>query len=634
MLSKARRLIRFGLFEVDLTAGVLHREGRKVSLQEQPFQILAQLLERPGEVVTREELRQRLWPQDTFVDYDAGLNTAIRKLREGLGDSADNPRFVETLPRRGYRFIAPVDAVGQATAPAVPETRRFRLVPVAGIAVAGLAALVALGGLNLRGRWEKSTSIVEAGQIRSVAVLPLENLTGEPGQEYFVDGMHDALITELAQIQKLRVISRTSVMRYRRTKEPVTKVAEELNVDAVIEGAVMRSGQRVRITAQLLDARNDRHLWAQSYERDLSDVLTLQRNVAREIAAAAKVELAPQERALLENPRPVNPEAYDDVLKGVHAALGNISAQGMRKAIGHYEDAAKKEPNFALPYAAMALAYYQFSYFGPYAPKEFMPKAESAARKALELDETIADAHFTLGAVLYRYHWDWQEAEREYRRAVKLPSSWGREGYSEFLSLTRRTEEAVAQLQRERERDPLSPSVIENTEEVLMARGQYDEVAARYKKLVVKQFDQPRPHYLLGRVYVLKGDLKEGVAELETAVDLSHGNPNPRFVAYLGYAYAVAGKAIQARKTLARLNTLLREKYISPYGIALIHVGLGEKEAAFEWLEKAYQAHAFELAELSADPRLNALRADPRFQDLARRVGPPPVQVHARAGAP
>jgi len=337
----ARQVIRFGLYEVDLRAAELRREGRKVSLQEQPFQILALLLERPGEVVTREELQHKLWPKDTFVDFDAGLNTAIRKLREALDDSADNPRFVETLPRRGYRFIAPVDGAGEATAPALPQPRRFWLIVGASVVLAGLVAVAVFIGVNTRGRRERLPGTVEPGQIRSLAILPLENLTGDPAQEYFVDGMHDALVTELAQVGSLRVISRTSVMRYKRSKDPLPKIAEALDVDAVVEGAVARSGQRVRITAQLIDARTDRHLWARSYERDLSDVVALQGEVARAIAEAVKVELTPQERALLGRAQPVNPEAYDAFLKGVRAA-GSMKAEGFSEAIAYFEESAKE----------------------------------------------------------------------------------------------------------------------------------------------------------------------------------------------------------------------------------------------------------------------------------------------------
>jgi len=265
--------------------------------------------------------------------------------------------------------------------------------------------------------------------------------------------------------------------------------------------------------------------------------------------------------------------------------------------------------------------YYEFSFVGPYAPTEFMPKMEAAARKALELDETLADAHFALGVILYRYHWNWGAAEKEYRRGTEFPRGFSRTGYHQFLTLTGRTEEALAEVQRELERDPLPAQRRLNVGMTFGAAGQYDRAIAEFRKVLEKNPRIPRAHFHLGAAHVLKGELNEGIAALEKAVELSPGNQ--RFVAYLGYAYAAAGRQSDARKILVELRQLAGRQYVSPYGIALIHVGLGEKEAALNWLAKAYEAHAFELAELAADPRLDPLRSDPRFLDLARRVGPP-----------
>jgi TolB-like protein/DNA-binding winged helix-turn-helix (wHTH) protein/Flp pilus assembly protein TadD len=640
MLPEDQRVIHFGLFAVDVSAGELYRKGRKVALQEKPFQILTLLLDRPGEVVSREEVRQKLWVQDTFVDFDAGVNTAIRKLRAALGDSAENPRFIETLPRHGYRFIAPVNgedpvnAVVAATAPKISQPlQRRRLIPVAGIAVVAFLGVTALVGLNIRSRHKTLSSTVKSGQIHSLAVLPLENLTGDPNQEYFVDGMHDALITELGQVSGLHVISRASVMHYKGTKVTVPQVAQELNVDAVIEGAVARSGQRVRITAQLIDARNEGHLWAKSYERDLSDVLALQEEVAREIATAAKVGLATQERRLFENPRQVDPEAYDAFLKGIRAlglGSGGGDVKGLDQAISYFEESTKKQPNFALPYAYLALTYYQFSFGGTQAPDEFMPKAEAAARRALELDEENSVAHFTLAAILFRYRWDWVAAENEYRQAMELPPSWPRPGWVDFLFLTGRAEEALAEAQQEREREPLLTQPKLHVGRALRAAGRYDEAIKEIGRAVEESPRRPLYNYELGVTYVLKGELNHGIANLEKAVELSKAiglsDGNHRYGAYLGYAYAMAGRTSEARGILRNLQALSQQQYVSSYGIALIHLGLGEKEA-LNWLEKAYEAHAYELAELAWDPRLNPLRSNPRFQDLTQRVGPPPAML-------
>jgi len=622
-------LIRFGPFEADLHSGELRKNGTIIRLQQKPFQLLTVLLENPGRLVTREELRRRLWTSDTFVDFDNSLNTAITKLREALGDSAEDHHYIETLARRGYRLVATVDREEPAAVATVSSRRRVGVAATLGLFLVGIIIVVAIFGSNLRGRRKRLPGTVQAGQIRSLAVLPLENLTGDPGQDYFVDGTHDALITELAQIGSLRVISRTSVLRYKQTRASVPEIAQQLNVDAVIEGAVARSGRRVRITAQLIDARNDRHLWARSYERDLSDVVALQGQVAREIADAAKAELAPHERARLENPRRINPDAYDQFLRGV-AASGGTRPEAFSEAIVHFDDAIRLEPDFALAHAAKALAYYQFSFVGRSAPKEFVPKAEAAARKALELDDSLADAHFVLGTILYRYHWDWAEAEKHYRRALELPRSFIRLGYGEFLSLTGRSQEALAEAQRGREWDPLSPGPAETMGAALLRAGLYDQAVAEYEAALEKRPTLPRLHYQIGRINVLRGSLNEGIAELEKAVELS--DRNPRYVAYLGYAYAAAGKTNEARKILHDLITLSQQQYISPYGIALIHVGLRENEDALRWLARAEQAHAFEIAEVASDPRLEPLRSNPRFQDLRRRVGPPPTMLAARNG--
>jgi TolB-like protein/DNA-binding winged helix-turn-helix (wHTH) protein len=638
MLPKDQGVIHFGLFSVDLCAGELYRKGRKVSLQEKPFQILTLLLERPGEVVSREEVRQKLWAQDTFVDFDASVNTAIRKLRAALGDSAENPRFIETLPRHGYRFIAPVNGeiptnVIETTVPKISQPLRHRLVPVTGIAVVVFLGVTALVGLSIRARRQRLSATIESGRIHSLAVLPLENLTGDPNQNYFVDGMHDALITELGQVGGLRVISRASVMHYKGTKETVAQIAQELKVDAVIEGAVARSGQHVRITAQLIDARNEGHLWAHSYERDLSDVVTLQGQVAQEIAQAAKVELAPKERAVLENPQKVNPEAYDAFLKGERAlGFGGADVKGFDEAISYFEESTNKQPDFALAYAHLAVTYYQFSFSGTYAPKEFIPKAEAAARKALELDEKNSEAHFTLAAILFRYQWDWMGAEKEYQRATELPRSLPRPGWVEFLFLTGRAEAALTEAQQEQERDPALAQPKLGVGKALRLAGRYDEAITQLRT-VLKEFPRlpPRANHELGVAYVLKGELNQAIPALEKAVELSKAgglsDGNDRYVAWLGYAYAMAGRTSEARGILRNLRALSQQRYVSPYGIALLHLGLGEKEAALNWLDKAYEAHAFELADISADRRLDPLRSNPRFQDLAQRVGPPPAML-------
>jgi TolB-like protein/Flp pilus assembly protein TadD len=574
----AQGTIRFGVFEVDVKSGELRKQGLKTRLPPQPFQVLLALLEHPGEVVTRRDLRQKLWPDDTFVDFEMGLSSAMKKLRDALEDSARNPRFVETLPRRGYRFIAPLEAL----------TRRE---PDDGPAAA-------------------------PGQIKSIAVLPLENLSGDPSQDYFVDGMTDALITQLAQIGSLRVISRTSVMRYKDARKPLATVARELNVDAVVEGAVVRSGQRVRISAQLVHAPTEHHLWARSYQRDMSDILALQEEVARAIAEEIQVNLTPPERARMGRPRQANPDAYDTCLKARYY-LNKQTFEGYSKALEYFEQAIAEDPTSALAYAGLSASYALLTFMGPLSPQESMPKAEAAARKALELDEALADAHTALATIAYRFRYDWSESDREFRRALELSPNDAEchRLYSVFLWSAGRGEEGFAEARRARELDPLEPGMTEGW--IFFWARQYDRAIAEFRRVLEKDPDFVHGHLGLGSAYTLRGNLRDGIRALESAATLSRRNPT--HLARLGHAYAVAGKEHEASKILEELHACSRHRYVSPVGIALVHVGLGDKEKALAWLEKAYRVRDFDL--VTRNPRLDPLRTEPRFQALMRRVG-------------
>jgi TolB-like protein/DNA-binding winged helix-turn-helix (wHTH) protein/Flp pilus assembly protein TadD len=631
------RPFRFGVFDLDVQSGELRKNGLKIRLPEQAFRVLILLLERPGQVVTREELRQKLWPGNTFVDFDTGLASAVKKLRNALGDSAENPRFVETLPKRGYRFIGPVNGVAGGAAVQVPppdntaeagavQSRPVRRMPLHRVAAAAvtLGSLIAvLVAANIGHLRDRLLVKVSPPAIRSIAVLPLENLTGDSAREYFADGMTDALITELAQMGDLRVISRTSVIQYKGAKRPLPAIARELNVDGIVEGAVLRSGPRVRITAQLVDARTDQHLWARSYERDLNDIVTLQTEIAQAIAEAIVGKLTPPQRARLMGSRPISAEANELLYQGVVAASrGNY--QGFSDAITYFEHAITKQPDFAGAYAAMSLCYIQFSFVGPLSPQEFMPRAETAARKALELDEGLAEAHAALGIIFYKFHWDWSAAEREFRQALELNPNYseGHRRFSEFLYASGRAEEALAEAQRARELDPLSLQATLDMATSFRAIGQYERAIAEFRKALEKSPHLSRAHFQLGVTHVDKGDLNEGIAELETAVKLSQGNP--RFLAYLAYADAASGKRREAQEILSKLESLSRRQYVSPFGIAAIHIGLGQKATALAWLERAYEVRDSELAGLNGlitDRRLGPLHSDPHFQDLVRRVG-------------
>ena len=621
-MEAARQTYRFGDFEFDPTSGELRRDGLKVRLQEQPFQILTLLLKHPGEVVTREEVRQALWPGDTFVDFDVGLNSAIKRLRDALGDSAESPRFVETLPRRGYRFIAPLEPP-PASPPLTPEASprpasppRFRLRSWGGVA-AVVAAVALVAGLIVTGTWPRLRGQLASEPIRSLAVLPFENLTGDPEQDYFVDGMTDAVITDLAQVRALRVISRTSVTQYKLAKKALPRIAEELGVDAVVEGTVSRSGDRVRVTAQLIQAATDRHLWAQSYERERRDVLALQSEVAAAIAQAIQVKLQPEEkRRMTQVQASVQPEAYEAYLKG-RFYWSKRSPETSLKAVGYFQQAIEKDPAYAPAYSGLSDTYRAFDVQGLAPPRECMPKAEAAARKALALDDTLAEAHASLAGVLYRYDWDWEGAEREFRLSLELEPNYaeGHRAYAVYLMTVRRHEEALAEAQRARELSPLS--LVINTELglALVRLGRYDEAIEQLQKTLEIDPKFARVYQTLAFAYEGKGDWPRAMETLEGRPGDGHGRRYP----WLGYAYGVTGRRSEALEMLARLEKLSHEHYISPQGPAIIHLGLGNKDQAMAWLEKAYDERAFEVLGFSG-PLFDRLSGDPQFQDLLRRM--------------
>jgi TolB-like protein/DNA-binding winged helix-turn-helix (wHTH) protein/Flp pilus assembly protein TadD len=603
--TSTAEVFRFGIFELDAQSGELRRHGVKVRLPEQSFQILRVLLDRPDELVTREELRQRLWTSDTFVDFDVGLNSAIRKLRDALDDSADNPTFIETLPRRGYRFIAPVKPSttgpipAQAATEATTPAARLRRWWMAGaLVLATIATLVVI--------YERAPV---AERIQSLAVLPFENLTGDPAQEYFVDGMTDALTTELAQLGGLEVISRTSAAQYKGTNKLLPAIGRELNVDALLEGSIARSGQHVRISAQLIHAATDRHVWARSYEGEMSDVVALQRQIARTIATAVGGRLASPMAAPARKTQAVNPDAYDAYLKGL-AVAERDTYDGNRNAVAYFEEAVARQPDFALAYAAMAQAQFQFLFGGPLSPREAIPKAEAAARKALELDETLAQAHRTLGAILRDFYWQGEAADKEFRRAREL-------GFN-IAETPDRSEQAIARAERARKLDPLSFDAYMSVAFAYRAAGQYDRAIAEFRRALEITAGHPRAHFQIGATYMTMHRLNDAIGEFETAVASSQGNP--RFKAYLGYAYAAAGRRLDARKIVYELESLSREQYVSAFGIALIYDALGQKSPALAAFERAYQDRAVEFAQISQYPPFTTIASDPRFEGPMRLI--------------
>ncbi len=631
--------LRFGVFELDPRAGELRKHGLRVRLQEQPFQVLAMLLEHPGEVLTREELQKKLWPADTFVDFDHGLNKAINKIREALSDSADSPRFVETVARRGYRFLAevkvadsaPVRSQDLATEPHPVAEARDRL-DLAGKpamlkhlfssfawkapALVLLLLVASLAGWNLHS-WKRPSLV-----IRSLAVLPLESLSSDASQDYFADGMTDELISDLGQISALRVISRTSVMAYKRARKPLPQIARELNVDAVVEGTVLRSGDQVRITAQLIEASTDKHLWSQSYQGELRDTLALQNQVARAIADQIRINLNPQEQAALKNVKVVNPQAYESFLKGRYF-WNKRTADGLKVALAYFNQAIDEDPKYAQAYSGLADTYSLLGdwQYAVMTPKEALPKAKAAATKALELDSALGEAHNSLAFCLDGFDWDFESAGKEFRRAMELNRGYAtaHHWYAWHLSLWGQYDDAIAEMRKAESLDPLSLIINADLAELLVLAHSYEESIRQSRKTIEMDPNFALAHNQLAQAYLQKHMNDEAVAELQEAAQLS--GESPTVMANLGRAYAASGKRSEAIKLLSALKKRSNSIYSHGSEIAVIYAALGDTDQAMNWLEKGFEER-FNPGVLLR-PGFDPLRSDPRFQDLLRRIGLP-----------
>ena len=628
--------MRFGIFELDLRAGELRKHGSKIRLQAQPFQVLVMLLEQQGQVVTREQIQKVLWPADTFVDFDHGLNKAINKIREALGDSAETPRFVETVARRGYRFLADVKvedslAVGAAwpgsspdsgEAANAPEKSELRDNPPhdfswKAFTVAVLVVAVILGTWTLI-HFKKRQS----NAIRSLAVLPLESLSNDASQDYFADGMTDELISDLGQISELRVISRTSAMIYKHAQKPLPQIARELNVDAIVEGTVLRSGDRVRITAQLIDASTDKHLWSQSYEGDLRDTLALQSEVAREIADQIQIKLNPREQAELKNARVVNPQAYESYLKG-RFFWNKRTAENLRVALAYFNQSIEEDPNYAQAYSGLADTYALLGdwQYAAMTAKEALPKAKAAAQKALALDPALGEAHNSLAFVLDGFDWDFAGGGREFQRAIELNPGYAtaHHWYAWHLCLLGHYDEAIAEMKKAESLDPLSLVINADLAEILELAHRYDESIEQSRKTLEMEPNFALAYNHLGQAYLQKHKFTEAIAELQKAADLSKGSPT--CTANLARAYAAAGNKTEALNLLNDLKKSSSPGNSHGTEIAMIYASLGDWTPSLTWLEKAYEER-FNPGVL-VRPGFDPLRSDPRFQDLLRRVGLP-----------
>ena len=627
---------RFLDFELDPNRYELRRQGRNLRLEKIPQDLLILLVEKKGDLITREEIIERIWGKDVFVDSEAGINTAIRKIRQTLHDDPENPRFIQTVVGRGYRFLAPVTLVEESPAGLneastnaatlehpVSANVRSRNSPIIWAVASVLVVIVlVLLGVNVRGSRDWLLGRSRPAAIHSLAVLPLENLSGDPAQDFFADGMTDELITNLAKVGSLRVISRTSVMRYKGSRKSLPEIAHDLNVDAVVEGSVVHSGNGVRITAQLIYAPTDRHLWAEEYERDQHDVLKLQREVARTIVQEIRATITPDEKIRLGSTGAVDPKAYEAYLRG-RSYWNQRTEAALGKAIEQFNAAIQADPNYGGAYSGLADCYTTLGYFSYLDPNDAFPRSKAAADKALELDPTLAEAHASLAYYNLYHAWNWTEAEKEFHQAITLNPNYAtaHEWYSVFLLAMGHPKEAWVEINRARELDPLSVVISTDVGFHYFYARDYDRAIEQLRSTLAINPKFPLAHLWLGRSYQQKKMYVEAIAELNQG---NSGLPDwPLGVATIGNAYGEWGKKSDAQATLARLNELSRAKYVTPYGVALVYMGLGNKEEALTWFSKAVDGRSHWLLWLRLDPRLESLHSDPRFHELVRRVGFP-----------
>jgi TolB-like protein/DNA-binding winged helix-turn-helix (wHTH) protein/Flp pilus assembly protein TadD len=619
------RILKFATFEVDLAARELRKSGMRQKLSGQPFEVLRALLERPGQIVTREELQHRIWPGNTFVDYDLALRKAITRLREVLGDSSESPRFIETIPRRGYRFIALLGASSDGTVLGVPaqdaHPRRGLRIGITMSVVAAVLGAVLVFVPSAR-RWIFGEAATP--RIRSLAVLPLENLSTDPAQEYFSDGMTDALITDLAQIGGVKVISRTSTIQYKRTRKSLPEIARDLNVDGVVEGTVQRSGDRVRITVQLIHASSDTHIWASSYERDMRDVLALERNVTEDVARQVQARLAGETQA--QAPRPVKPEALEAYLQGNYYlnryGKGGGGEEKVRAA-EYFQQAIVAGPNFAPAYKGLADAHYS-----AWPSNQDAAIAITATNRALELDPNFADARVILAEIKFFHDWDFRGGEQEIRRALALsPNSAG--AHTElcaYLYFMGRKDEALRECRVSQELDPTGDH--QRDADTLYWAGEDDRAIALVQMLLQTDPDDGFLHHALYRYYSRRGMYKEAATEAERVLAL-FGDPDGSTRVHRALINSGGRAALQqvARELEQWIHT--KRAYV-PGNLAAVYAILDDKDRAFYWLEEAYKHHDLRwlttdipLESLKSERMFDSLRSDPRYDDLVRRIGLP-----------
>jgi TolB-like protein/DNA-binding winged helix-turn-helix (wHTH) protein/Tfp pilus assembly protein PilF len=635
-------LYRFGPYELHPGTREIYKLGTKLKLRPQPFQVLKLLAEHPGDIVTREELRELLWSAETFVDFEQGLNTAVKELRALLNDSAENPRYIETVPKLGYRIIVPVEAVSlkepsqppvQVESPSAEIVssektvgRRIWQMPafLRWTAVAGIAVVLLAG---MAGYWQWSRKRVNAqpaGGKLMLAVVPFENLTGDAGQDYFSDGLTEEMIGQLGRLEpeQLRVIARTSVMHYKHSQAPLEQIGRELGVQYVLEGSVRREAGKVRISAQLIQMRDQSHVWSRQYDRELGSLLALQGEIAQEIADEIQLTLGDRKRIAAARKPAASPssyEAYDDYLKGRYFWNKRTTA-GFQQAAEYFQQAIAKEPNYARAHAGLADTFALMSVWGKVPPNGFMPKARATALRALQIDDTLAEAHASLALITENYDWDWQTAEKEYRRAIELDPNYAtvHQWYAEYLTWLGRFDEAFRESERARQLDPLSLIIATDYGASLYFSRQYDRAIEQLRAVLTMEPSFPRAHMVM-YAHVEKGMFAEALDDIEKRRRI---DDTPYLWAEQAYVYGRSGQQEQARNALKKFEEWNRRGQSLPTPeILMAYVAVNRKEEAFAWLQKASLEHSSVLTTLKVEPGVDPLRSDPRFQALLRRVG-------------
>ncbi len=638
MSKDGKYFYEFGPFRVDTEERLLLRGEEPVPLPPKAFDTLLILVNQSDRVVLKDDLMKTLWP-DSFVE-EANLSQNIFVLRKALGETAQDASYIKTISGRGYRFAAQVkkvagsEVVTVAESQVLPESQLGEIPPTKVSVSVGsarrdrsLAVMVAIGLLLVAGSWAWRASRPRASAPTGrmmLAVLPFQNLTGDAEQEYFADGLTEELITKLGRLHpaRLGVIARTSVMGYKHSDKRLDQIGRELGVQYVLEGSVRRSGDRVRITVQLISVADQSHLWADDYDRKLEDVLSVQDDVAIAVADQTQLKLDPTQQSDLTRNRTVIPEAYEAYLRG-RFFWNKRTENGFRKSIEYYDTAIARDPTFAQAYAGLADAYVLLGGYGFEPQSIIMPKAKAAALKALTIDSRLADAYTSLAMIAMQYEWNWKEAEKNYKRAIELNPNysvahhWYGDGY---LAAVGRLDEAIAQLRQAQELDPISLVIATDLAKRLCDVGKYDEGLQLFHRIIEIDSDFVVAHYFLAQAYERQGLYPEAIAELQK---IRTPDPSHSVASELGHVYALQGRRREALHIIDELQQESKLAYVDPWYVANVYVALGDRDVAITWLEKAYAQHSPAMNGLKIDANYAAIRTDPHFEDLVRRVGLP-----------